>query len=86
MYSSKNVGPDDSFQYNSYSIEDLNAMPDDQWIIFMEDMSTGPFDSEADAREANDLYLEWEDVEYITIAEFKQRVSANFDLEFEPFD
>jgi len=86
MYSIKNVSPNDSYQYCSYSIEDLNAMPDTQWIIFTEDMSTGPFDSEKKAIESNKRYLEWEDVEYITIGEFKERVRANFDLELEPFN
>ena len=86
MYSIKNVGPDDSCQYCSYSIEDLNAMPDDYWIIFHEDMSTGPFESKEEAIESNELYIEWQDVEYITIREFKERVKTNFDLELEPFD
>lgn len=85
MYSIKNVNPDDSIQYCTYSIEDLNGMSDDLWIIFSEDMSTGTFASEQEARESNETYLEWEDIEYITIREFKQRVMLDPGLEMEPF-
>ena len=84
IQSIKNVGPEDSWQYCSYSLEDLNAMLDTDWIIFSEDMSTGPFASEQEARKHNETYLEWEDIEYITIKEFKRRVMLDPGLEMEP--
>jgi len=85
MKSIKNAGPNDSWQYCTYSLEDLNGMSDTDWIIFNEHMSTGTFTSEQKAREANETYLEWPDVEYITIGEFKVRVQNNPELELEPF-
>ena len=84
MQSIKNAQPGDSWQYCTYSLEDLYAESDDHWIIFNEHMSIGTFESEQDAREHNDTYIEWDDVEYITIAEFKQRLVLNPELEMEP--
>jgi hypothetical protein len=81
----KTASPSDSWQYCSYSLEDLNAEPEDRWIIFSEDMSVGTFATEKDAREYNNEYLEWDWVnEYITVAEFKERLKVNPDLEMEP--
>jgi len=87
MQSIKNAGPGDSWQYCMFSLEDLNAEPEDHWIIFMDGgMNMGFYRTEEDAREANDLYLEWpEDMhEYIRVAEFKERLKVDPELEIEP--
>ena len=85
MRSIKTAGPDDSWQYCQYSLEDLNAESEDRWIIFSEDMSVGTFPTEEEARKYNSEYLEWDWVdEYITVAEFKKRLKANPELEMEP--
>jgi len=85
MRSIKTASPNDSWQYCSYSLEDLYAEPDTNWIIFSEDMSVGTFSTEEEAREYNRVYLEWDFIdEYITVAEFKKRLKANPELEMEP--
>lgn len=69
--------------YCTYTLNDIAALSDNCWIIFQEDMSTGIFDSEQEARFHNDEYLEWPDVEYITAEEFKKRLVLNPELELE---
>lgn len=73
--------------YCTFTYSDIMALPDDLWIIFGGDMSTGCFISEEVARSCNEKYLEWEweEVEYITTKEFKKRLLANNELELEPF-
>lgn len=71
--------------YCTYTLNDIQQLSDDLWIIFSEDMSTGTFATEKEARAENILYLEWEDVEYITIKEFKRRLVLDPGLEMEPF-
>ncbi len=63
---------------------DLPRIPD-QWVMFTPDMSIGTFLTEEEARHTNEVYLEWQDVEFITVAEFLRRHAANPDLEIEPF-
>ncbi len=90
MQSIKNAGPDDSWQYAYFSLEDLNAEPEDHWIIFDKLWSNGchfgMYRTEEDAREANRLYIELpeEDLEFITVAEFKVRLQKDPELDIEP--
>lgn len=70
--------------YCTYTLDDIAEMSN-CWIIFSEHMSTGPFDSAQEAKDSNDAYIEWEDVEYITIEDFKERLKSNPELELEPF-
>ena len=91
MQSIKNAQPGDSWQYAYYSLEDLNAEPEDHWINFDKECGSdgvnfGFYRTEEDARNDNRLYLELpEDTrEYITVAEFKERLKADPELEIEP--